>query len=179
MSHKRSAWWPQSAAHPTTSPFLSQLLSWGVALWRRVKKGSQEDPYSLHTAEATGSKPVTPTSQIDLLTPCDASCRQTVGRSRPERIARRGIGLGEEAQAAGASFRGPRAPARCQATSDTIGHGDLASHRARAHPAPASPWGADPETLATAHDPAARIGAFSICFKWVQGSDATGGCPTI
>jgi CubicO group peptidase (beta-lactamase class C family) len=37
-----------------------------------------------------------------------------------------------------------------QSASDTIGHGDLAAQLRRAHPAAASPGGADPGTLAAA-----------------------------
>jgi hypothetical protein len=44
--------------------------------WRHVRR-----PHSLHTAEATGSKPVTPTSTNVLLEPCgDACCQQIASK---------------------------------------------------------------------------------------------------
>jgi hypothetical protein len=46
-----------------------------------VLKGSVWGPHSLHTAEATGSKPVTPTSTNRFLEPrCDACCQQLASK---------------------------------------------------------------------------------------------------
>src|SRR5215208_4591344 len=49
-----------------------------------------------------------------------------------------------------------------RATSDTIGHGDLASHRARARPAAACPRGEHPGTLAAADNPATDRGLLCL-----------------
>jgi hypothetical protein len=47
-----------------------------------VLESSVWGPHSLHTAEATGSKPVTPTSTNALLNlQCDARCQQIVSKS--------------------------------------------------------------------------------------------------
>jgi hypothetical protein len=79
----------QSVSHPPCSatrgiawpPALRQL-SWSDAVRDGAAQGDVRGPHSLHTAEATGSKPVTPTSTNRLLRPpsrclAPADCQQT------------------------------------------------------------------------------------------------------
>jgi hypothetical protein len=57
-------------------------MSWDDVVWSMVSEGSVRGPHSLHTAEATGSKPVTPTSTNSLLDlalsgACQKICQKT------------------------------------------------------------------------------------------------------
>jgi hypothetical protein len=62
-------------------PSQPRLLSWGDVVRSMVLEGSVWWPHSLHTAEATGSKPVTPTSTSALPEPrADAGCQQIASK---------------------------------------------------------------------------------------------------
>ena len=57
-------------------------MSWDDVVRSMVVEGSGVGPHSLHTAEATGSKPVTPTSTNSLLDlalsgACQKICQKT------------------------------------------------------------------------------------------------------
>jgi hypothetical protein len=67
----RCRWWP----------LRPRLSTCGVVLWRPATPGGRCGGRSLHTAEATGSKPVTPTSTNAFLGPrCDASSQQIASK---------------------------------------------------------------------------------------------------
>jgi hypothetical protein len=53
---------PRFAMRSLVWPSQPRLLSWGDVVGSMVLEGTVWGPHSLHTAEATGSKPVTPTS---------------------------------------------------------------------------------------------------------------------
>jgi hypothetical protein len=54
---------PRFAMRSLVCPSQPRLLSWGDVVRSMVLGGSVWGPHSLHTAEVTGSIPVTPTSQ--------------------------------------------------------------------------------------------------------------------
>jgi hypothetical protein len=54
---------PRFAMRSLVWPSQARLLSWGDVVRSMVLEGTVWRPHSLHTAEVTGSKPVTPTSQ--------------------------------------------------------------------------------------------------------------------
>jgi hypothetical protein len=58
-----SARLPRDAMRSRTSPWPSVPTSWGDAVRGMVRESNVWGPHSLHTAEVTGSIPVTPTSQ--------------------------------------------------------------------------------------------------------------------
>jgi hypothetical protein len=53
---------PRFAMRSLVWPSEPRLLSWGDVVRSMVLEGTVWRPHSLHTAEATGSKPVTPTT---------------------------------------------------------------------------------------------------------------------
>jgi hypothetical protein len=184
---------PRYAPHRVASAtLLGELRRCGAGEWRL-------GPHSLHTAEVVGSNPTTPTPVERLpgvaWSPTHGS-KWLMGTRWPRaRFTAHGptrrvgtdqpSGAGEVAVDRGATHAEGlgdrrdrillgRIPLRhiTRGTSDTIGHGDLAGHRSRAHPAAASPQGDDPgrwqppTTLL-------RIGACFVCFERVEGAGAT------
>jgi hypothetical protein len=60
---------PRFAMRSLVCPSQPRLLSWGDVVRSMVPEGSTWGPHSLHTAEVTGSIPVTPTSTNSLPAP--------------------------------------------------------------------------------------------------------------
>jgi hypothetical protein len=72
---------PCHATRRTTTPRLSEPPSCGDVVLGVVGEGDAWRPCSLHTAEATGSKPVTPTSTNTLPEPLrDVGCQQIASK---------------------------------------------------------------------------------------------------
>jgi hypothetical protein len=81
-----SASMPRDAMRSTISPRLPRSLNCSNVVWCVVKERGVWQPHSLHTAEATGSKPVTPTSTNAFIgSHPRASCQQIA--SKPPRVA--------------------------------------------------------------------------------------------
>jgi hypothetical protein len=72
---------PRFAMRSLVWPSQPRLLSWGDVVWSMVLESCVWGPHSLHTAEATGSKPVTPTSTNRFLSLLPApSCQQIASK---------------------------------------------------------------------------------------------------
>jgi hypothetical protein len=72
---------PRFAMRSLVWPSQPRLLSWGDVVRSMVLEGTVWRPHSLHTAEVTGSIPVTPTSTNALHEPrCDVCCQQIASK---------------------------------------------------------------------------------------------------
>jgi hypothetical protein len=72
---------PRFAMRSLVWPSQPRLLSWGDVVRSMVLEGTVWRPHSLHTAEVTGSIPVTPTSTNRLVNPLpELSCQQIASK---------------------------------------------------------------------------------------------------